>query len=133
MSLLQTMFIATEAMRAQSQRLNLVASNLANADVSSATEAGAYRAKRPVFQEVMLGAGGSTVNVSEQTISSSPEKLKYDPADPLANEQGMVWKPSVDLAAEMADMISASRAYQLNVEVANMSRSLINRALTLGQ
>lgn len=133
MSMLQTMFIATEAMRAHSQRLNLVASNLANADVSSSTEAGAYRAKRPVFQEVMLGNGGSTVRVSSQATSSAPAKIKYDPADPLANEQGMVWKPSVDLAGEMADMITASRAYQLNAEVANVSRSLINRALSLGQ
>lgn len=133
MSMLQTMFIATEAMRAHAQRLNLVASNLANADVSSSTEAGAYKAKRPIFQEVMLGAGGSTVRVSSQTTSSAQAKMKYDPADPLANEQGMVWKPSVDLAGEMADMMTAARAYQLNAEVANVSRSLINRALSLGQ
>lgn len=133
MSLLQTMFIATEAMRAHSQRLNMVASNLANADVSSSTEAGAYKAKRPVFQEVMLGSGGSTVRVSSQTVSSAQAKVKYDPADPMANELGMVWKPSVDLAGEMADMITASRAYQLNAEVANVSRSLVNRALSLGQ
>jgi flagellar basal-body rod protein FlgC len=133
MSLMQTMFIATEAMRAHSQRLNLVASNLANADVSSATELDAYKAKRPIFQEVMLGSGGSTVRVSGQTTSSAAAKLKYDPADPLANENGMVWKPSVDLAGEMADMITASRAYQLNAEVANVSRALVNRALSIGQ
>lgn len=132
MSLLQTMFIATEGMRAQGQRLNLVASNVANADVSSATQEGAYRAKRPVFQELMLPSGGSTVQVAQQ-VATGMAKLKYDPSDPLANEQGMVWKPSVDLAAEMADMISSSRAYQLNVEVANMSRSLLNRALSVGQ
>lgn len=132
MSLMQTMFIATEAMRAQGQRLNLVASNIANADVSSSSEAGAYRAKRPVFQELMLSSGASTVQVSQQTLTGMP-KLKYDPSDPLANEQGMVWKPSVDLPAELADMISSSRAYQLNVEVANMSRILLNRALSIGQ
>lgn len=132
MSLIQTMFIATEAMRAQSQRLNLVASNVANADVSSATADGAYKAKRPVFEEVLLSAGGSAVQVRE-IASSGEAKAKYDPSDPLANEQGMVWKPGVDLAAEMSDMISASRAYQLNVEVANVSRSLLNRALNIGQ
>lgn len=132
MSLIQTMFISTEAMRAQSQRLNLVASNVANADVSSSTAEGAYKPKKPVFQETPLEGGGSTVRVRE--ISSLGEaKAKYDPSDPLANEQGMVWKPGVDLAGEMTDMISASRAYQLNVEVANMSRSLLNRALTIGQ
>lgn len=132
MSLLQTMFIATEAMRAQSQRLNLVASNVANADVSSATEAGAYRAKKPVFQEVMLATGASTIRVGQQVGVGTP-KMKYDPSDPLANEQGMVWKAAVDLAGEMADMISSSRAYQLNVEVANVSRSLLTRALNIGQ
>jgi flagellar basal-body rod protein FlgC len=132
MSLIQTMQIATEAMRAQSQRLNMVASNLANADVSSATEADAYKAKRPVFEEMMVGASGSSVRVkSVATVGSA--KIKYDPSDPLANEQGIVWKPGVDLAAEMSDMISASRAYQLNVEVANVSRALINRALNIGQ
>jgi flagellar basal-body rod protein FlgC len=132
MSLTRTMFIATEAMRANSQRLNLVASNVANADASSSTEAGAYKAKRPVFEEMMLAAGGSTVRVAA-LATSGQAKLKYDPADPLANEKGMVWKPGVDLAAEMSDMISSSRAYQLNVEVANVSRALLNRALNIGQ
>lgn len=132
MSLLETMYVSTEAMRAQSLRLNMIASNLANADVSSSTETGAYKAKRPVFQEVMLGVGASTIKVSEQATSGQA-RMKYDPADPLANEQGMVWKPGVDLAGEMADMISASRAYELNVDVANMSRSLMVRALTIGQ
>lgn len=132
MSLMQTMQIATEAMRAQSQRLNMVASNLANADVSSSTEAGVYKAKRPIFEEFLLGASGSSVRVKSIATVGTP-KLKYDPADPMANEQGNVWKPGVDLAAEMADMISSSRAYQLNVEVANVSRALINRALNIGQ
>jgi flagellar basal-body rod protein FlgC len=131
MSLINTIFISTEAMRAQSQRLNMVASNLANADVSSKTDAGAYKAKRPIFEEVLTGAG-STIKVSGQASVGSP-KAKFDPSDPLANDNGMVWKSSVDLSAEMADMISASRAYQLNVEVANVSRALINRALSLGQ
>ena len=132
MSLTQTMLIATTAMQAQAQRLNLIASNVANADISSSTEAGAYKAKKAVFSEVMLGSGGSTVKISSQ-VAAGQAKMKYDPADPVSNEQGMVWKPSVDLAGEMADMISASRAYQLNVEVANVSRSLIGRVLSIGQ
>ena len=132
MSLIQTMFIATEAMRAHSQRLNLVASNVANADVSSSSEADAYKAKKAVFTEVMLGSGGSTVAVTGQAATGQA-KMKYDPADPMANDQGMVWKPGVDLAGEMADMISSSRAYQLNVEVANISRILMGRLLTVGQ
>lgn len=134
MSLLGTIGIATGAMQAQSLRLNLVASNLANAEVSAGSEAAAYHAQRPFFvakqPEQQIGFG---VKVQEVVSSKEPVRMKYDPADPLANEQGMVWKTNVDVAAEMADMISASRAYQLNAEVANMSRSLFNRALNIGQ
>ena len=133
MSLLNTMGLSTNAMRAQAIRLNAIASNIANADISSKTEDGAYKAKHALFAEAPASGGGSSVNVVSLVASTAPAKAKYDPADPQANEQGMVWKPNVDLAGEMSDMIAASRAYQLNAEIANVTRALVNRALAIGQ
>lgn len=133
MSLSQAFNISLGGMSAQALRLNLVASNIANADVSSATESGAYRSVRPFFQAVEQASGAQSVNVSQIVKSNAPAKLKYDPSDPLANAQGYVYKSNVDLAAEMADMISASRSYQLNADVAQVSKSLMDRVLSIGQ
>ena len=132
MSLINTFSVSTKAMQAQAIRLNTIASNIANADVSSASAESAYKAKKVIFQETPLQAS-STVRVLDIQQTSVPPKMKFDPSDPLANEQGMVWKPAVDLAGEMSDMISSSRAYQLNAEIANVTRALVNRALAIGQ
>lgn len=133
MSLSQAFNLSLGALSAQSLRLNLVASNIANADVSSTTEEGAYKAVKPFFEAFEQQSGASSVNVSAVIKSNAPAKLKYDPSDPLANAQGYVYKPNVDLAAEMADMISASRSYQLNADVAQVSKSLIDKVLAIGQ
>lgn len=133
MSLMGAMKISTEAMGAQALRLNMVASNLANADVSANSFESAYKAKKPLFETVSRADGSATVRVSEVQTSANPAKTHYDPSDPMADERGMVWKPNVDVAAEMADMISSSRAYELNADVANMSRALVQKAFAIGQ
>lgn len=126
--------IAGSAMNAQMLRMNTTASNLANADTVSGTEAGAYRARSPVFSTVMAdaaNAGGIDVNgISE---SQAPVPKRYEPGNPMADKDGYVFGSNVDPIEEMANMISASRAYQSNAEVFNTTKTLMLRTLQLGQ
>ena len=130
--------IAGSGMSAQSVRLNTVASNLANADSVAGDPDSVYRAKHPVFQAVLakgMGAGAdSAASVSVTGIAQSPAapEMRYDPGNPLADAQGNVWAPNVNVVEEMADMISAARSYQNNVEVLNTSRDLLLQTLKLG-
>ena len=134
--------IAGSGLSAQSVRLNTVASNLANADSVSGDPSTVYKARHPVFQAVqqkMLGAA-DTENQSESAVrvagiveSQAAPQMRYDPGNPLANAEGNVYAPNVNVIEEMTDMISASRAYQDNVEVMNTSKDLMLATLKLGQ
>jgi len=136
--------IVGSGLSAQSVRLNTVASNLANADSVSGDPNTVYRARHPVFQAVkaQVGAGGSTSAIDQASGTSVKVKgimqsnglptERYDPGNPLANENGNVYAPNVNVIEEMTDMISASRAYQDNVEVLNTSKDLMLATLKLG-
>jgi flagellar basal-body rod protein FlgC len=130
--------IAGSGMSAQSVRLNTVASNLANADSVSGDPNTVYRAKKPVFQAVLeqgmskSAQSTASVNVTGITQSQEAPEMRYDPGNPLANADGNVWAPNVNIVEEMADMISASRSYQNNVEVLNTSRDMLLNTLKLG-
>jgi len=130
--------IAGSGMSAQSVRLNTVASNLANADSVSSDPASVYRAKHPVFQAVLssgVDADPATASVKVTGIAENPAAptMRYDPGNPLANAQGYVYAPNVNVVEEMTDMISASRSYQNDVEVLNTSRDMMLATLKLGQ
>ena len=134
--------IAGSGISAQSVRLNTVASNLANADSVSGDPATVYKARHPVFQAIQqqLQGAASLENKSEATVrvagiveSQAAPQVRYDPGNPLANAQGNVYAPNVNVIEEMTDMISASRAYQDNVEVMNTSKDLMLATLKLGQ
>ncbi len=134
MSLFNIFNIAGSAMTAQSQRLNVVASNLANADSTTGPDGKPYRAKQVVFSTTpMDGQGGVGVKVAAVVEDASPMKTVYDPKHPMANEQGYVTLPNVNVVEEMVNMISSSRSYQNNVEVMNTSKSLLLKTLTIGQ
>jgi flagellar basal-body rod protein FlgC len=139
MSSFKVFDIAGSGMSAQSVRLNTVASNLANADSVSGDPNTVYRAKHPVFQAVMSGstalsaASSASVNVMGIAQSQAAPELRYDPGNPLADAQGNVYVPNVNVVEEMADMISASRSYQNNVEVLNTTRDMLLQTLKLGQ
>jgi len=136
--------IVGSGLSAQSVRLNTVASNLANADSVSGDPNTVYRARHPVFQAVkaQVGAGGTTSAIDQASGTSVKVKSimqsnalpteRYDPGNPLANENGNVYAPNVNVIEEMTDMISASRAYQDNVEVLNTSKDLMLATLKLG-
>src|SRR5687768_3963271 len=133
--------IAGSGMSAQSVRLNTVASNLANAESVSGSAETAYRAKHPVFEAVraQLAAGqagnnpSAAVQVTDIVEDSRAPEMRYQPGNPLANAEGYVFAPNVNVVEEMVDMISASRAYQNNVEVLNTSKELLLATLRLGQ
>jgi flagellar basal-body rod protein FlgC len=133
MSLFNVFEISGGAMTAQSQRLNTVASNLANADSATGPDGKPYRAKQVVFSTVpVAGAGVNGVRVSEVVEDQSPMKRIHDPKHPLADEQGYITLPNVSVVDEMVNMISASRSYQNNVEVMNTAKTLLLKTLQLG-
>lgn len=130
--------IAGSALTAQSQRMNVSASNLANADSVATPGGDPYRARQVVFQvapvpeqAVQGGVGG--VRVAAVLESTAPGRMQYEPNHPLADENGYITMPNVDAVAETVNMISASRSYQANVEVINTTKSLMARTLTIGQ
>ena len=132
--------IAGSGLSAQSVRLNTVASNLANADSVSGDPNSVYKARHPVFEAVKasLGAqpgteqGNAAVRVRGIMQNDAPPNARYEPGNPLANSEGYVYAPNVNVVEEMVDMISASRAYQNNVEVMNTSKELMLATLKLG-
>lgn len=126
--------ISGSALTAQSQRMNVAASNLANADSVTGPDGQPYRAKEVVFQ-VAAPAGQEIggVQVSGVVESSAPEKLIYQPGNPLADPQGYVRMPNVNVVEEMVNSMSASRSYQANIDVLNTAKTLMQKTLTLGQ
>jgi flagellar basal-body rod protein FlgC len=134
MSLFNIFNIAGSAMTAQSQRLNVVASNLANVDSATGPDGKPYRAKQVVFEAMpTAGQPGEGVKVAAVVEDNSPMKVVYDPKHPMADAQGYVTMPNVNPVDEMVNMISASRSYQNNVDVMNTSKNLLIKTLTLGQ
>ncbi|CAG0945150.1 Flagellar basal-body rod protein FlgC [Gammaproteobacteria bacterium] len=133
MSMLNAFNIAGSALSAQSARLNAVASNLANADSVAGPDGRPYRAKQVVFAAQPVAGGGLGVKVTGVVEDLSPPRIVHDPKNPAANEQGFVTMPNVNVVEEMVNMISASRAYQGNVEVMNTAKTLMQKTLALGQ
>lgn len=125
--------IAGSAMHAQSVRLNTVASNLANADAVAGSEAETYRARKPIFAALMHDQSGGRVQVVDVVDSAEPLRKVYEPGHPMANADGMVFYPNVNQVAEMTDMMSASRAFETNVEVLGRVKSMQQSLLKLGE
>lgn len=138
--------IAGSGMAAQSLRLNTTASNMANANSAASSEGDVYRAKKPIFQAVQLDAmsqmrramtpeneASNGVQVTGIVESQAPLDMRYEPHHPLANEEGYVMYPNVNIVEEMTDMMSASRSFQTNVDVMNAAKTMVQQVLSLGQ
>ncbi|GGX50517.1 flagellar basal body rod protein FlgC [Saccharospirillum salsuginis] len=147
MSLNNVINIAGSGMNAQSIRLNTTASNLANAQSVSSSEEDTYRARKPVF-EVLQGQFqdrdlmdpvdlehdvGEGVHVAGIIEKDDPLDIRYEPTHPMADENGYVYYPNVNVVEEMADMISASRSFTVNVEVFNTAKTMMQKTMTMGQ
>lgn len=135
MSLFRIFNVSGSGMSAQSQRLNVVASNIANADSATSATGQPYRAKQVVFEPVRLEESHAATGVQVEMVveDASEPKLMYDPKHPAADERGYVAYPNVNLAEEMVNMLSASRSYQSNVETMNAAKTMLLRTLTIGQ
>ncbi|MDR3482740.1 MAG: flagellar basal body rod protein FlgC [Burkholderiaceae bacterium] len=134
MSLFNIFNVSGSAMSAQSQRLNATASNIANADSASGPDGQVYRAKQVVFSAVPMGdAESNGVAVQQVVEDSSAPKMVYNPSHPLADANGYVAMPNVNVVEEMVNMISASRSYQTNVDTMNAAKSMLLKTLTIGQ
>ena len=141
MSLYNIFNIAGSGMSAQTTRLNIVASNLANADTVSSSSGETYRARSPVFAAAMQDAmniqngarPSAGVRVLGVVESQAPLQQEYQPSHPMANDEGYIFKPNVNTIEEMANMMSASRTYQNNVEMLNTAKQLLQQTLRIGQ
>jgi len=134
MSLFQIFNVSGSATSAQSQRLNTVASNLANADTVAGPDGQAYKARQVVFQTQLMGeVGAAGVRVSTVSEDNSPGRRVHDPKHPAADGEGYVTYSNVNPVEEMVNMISASRSYQNNIEVMNTAKTLLQKTLQLGQ
>lgn len=136
MSLFKIMDISGTGMHVQTIRLNTVASNMANVDSISSNADETYRSKQPVFQTILdqrTGEPRNGVRVKEIVESQAPLKMEYSPNHPMANEEGYIFRPNVNVVEEMANMMSASQTYQTNVEVLNTSKQLLLRTIQLGK
>lgn len=128
--------ISATGMHAQTVRLNTIASNMANVDSISSNKDETYRSKQPVFQTILEGGrheptGG--VRVKEVVENQAPSKMEYNPNHPLADDEGYIYRPNVNVVEEMANMMSASRSYETNIEVMSTSKQLLMRTIQLGK
>ena len=134
MSMFSIFSVSGSAISAQSQRLNVVASNLANVDAVAGPDGQTYKARQLIFQTTALGSDDAAgVRVNGIVESNGPGQKVLDPANPLADAQGFVTHSNVNSIEEMVNMISASRSYQNNVEVMNTAKSLLLKTLQMGQ
>lgn len=151
MSLTRIFDVAGSAMSAQSIRLNTTASNMANAQSAASSADQVYRARQPVFAAIhshmmqnnstrltdpnaILGVqAGSGVEVKGIVESDAPLQKRYEPHHPLADEEGYVLYPNVNVVEEMANMISASRSFEMNVDVMDAAKTMVQQVLTIGQ
>lgn len=137
MSLFNVFDVSGTALHAQTLRLNTTASNMANANTVSSSIDRTYRARHPVFapmlddlEQQQQGVGVKVLGIVE---SSAPIKREFNPNHPLADEEGFISLPNVNIAEEMANMISASRSYQSNIEMMNSAKQMMLRTISLGQ
>ncbi|MCK6431780.1 MAG: flagellar basal body rod protein FlgC [Burkholderiaceae bacterium] len=134
MSMFNIFDVSGSAVSAQSQRLNTVASNLANVDTVAGPDGQAYKARQVVFQTTLMGeVGAAGVRVTNVVEDNTPGRRVHDPKHPAADGQGYVTYSNVNPVEEMVNMISASRSYQNNIEVMNTAKTLLLKTLQLGQ
>jgi flagellar basal-body rod protein FlgC len=134
MSMLNIFNVAGSAVSAQSQRLNAVATNLANADTVAGPDGQSFKARQVMFETVKMGdMGAAGVKVSQITEDQTPGRRVHDPKHPQADADGYVTYSNVNAVEEMVNMISASRSYQNNVEVMNTAKTLLLKTLQMGQ
>ena len=139
--MLEILKTAGSALTAQRLRMDVISSNLANAEATSTPEGGPYKRERVVFGPVLRdsfnkvtgGAASGGVEVKGIVQDQDEPRMVFDPTHPDADEDGFVAYPNVDMVTEMTDMLSASRSYEANITVVNVAKSMAQRALDIGR
>tara|TARA_R110001592_G_scaffold363398_2_gene687989 strand:+ start:56779 stop:57192 length:414 start_codon:yes stop_codon:yes gene_type:complete len=137
MSIFNVFNVSGSALAAQSVRLSTISSNLANAEVVSGSAEEVYQARYPVFAATLSSAVNAEeargVRVDRIVQSAEPARREFSPEHPMADEAGFIYYANVNTVEEMANMISASRSYQSNIEAMNTAKHLILQTLNLGR
>src|SRR5665647_3924625 len=143
MSLLSTMDVSSSGLSCEKVRMEIIAQNIANIETTKTADGGPYRRKVVAFKETLQnqlngtnnpgGFTGAGVQVSQIVADNAAPLMVYDPQNPDANKDGYIAKPNINLANEIVDAISASRAYEANVTVLNATKSMASKALTIGR
>ena len=143
MDFFTAMEVSASGLSAERTRMNVAASNLANAQTTQTAEGGPYKRKSVVLSSVELAGAGaqrtpgtpvaSGVAVSQIAQDSSPPRMEYDPGHPQADAQGYVAYPNVNPVEEMVDMITASRAYEAGVTAMSTAVSMAQSAIGIGK
>ena len=139
MSLFDVMDVASTSLTAQTVRLHTIAENMANANTVSSSPEATYRAKAPIFKAILEGqvdpleASKLGVEIDSVVEIGGPARQEFNPAHPLADENGYIYRPDIDAATEMSQMMQASRSFQNSVEAINTAKQLALRTLTLGK
>ncbi len=136
MSMFPTLDISATGMHVQTVRLNTIASNMANVDSISSNSDETYRSKQPVFKTIMneeTGRPQGGVMIDDIVESEAPAIMEYSPNHPMADEDGYIYRPNVNVVEEMANMMDASRTYETNIEVMNTTKQLLLKTIQLGQ
>lgn len=133
--------IAGSGLKAQNMRMNLIASNIANADSVSSSQGEVYKSRQPVFKTMMQNQGsqvgrnnaGTGVEMVAVVESKAPVFPEYSPNHPMANEDGYIFRSNVNTVEEMANMISAQRSFQNNIDVIKSSNRMMTSIINLGK
>ena len=136
MSMFPGLDISATGMHVQTIRLNTIASNMANVDSISSNAGETYRSKQPVFKTIMdneTGRPSGGVKIDQIVESQAPLKMEYDPSHPMANKEGYIFRPNVNVVEEMANMLDASRTYDTNIQVMNTAKQLLLKTIQLGK
>ncbi len=139
MSFIPGINITSSALDAQRTRLDIIAQNIANAQTTRTPDGGPYKRQMVSFETEMLRRSDGSpsplqgVQVASITSDPTPGQRIYDPQNPDADAQGMVTMPNVNLAYEMVDLITATRAYEANLAVAKDSREMAQQTLRIGE
>jgi flagellar basal-body rod protein FlgC len=129
MSFFNIIDVASTGLSAQRIRINVIASNMANANTTRGEEGGAYRKKNVIFEQVLKGEHKGGVRVREILPDTKPPMLRYEPAHPDANEEGYVAYPNINPVEELVNMLEASRSYEANVTMVNTAKQLAQSAI----
>ncbi|KAF0195879.1 MAG: flagellar basal-body rod protein FlgC [Bacillota bacterium] len=147
MKVFASMAISASALSAEKLRIDTISQNVANINTTRTPEGGPYQRRRVVFSEMLQesklnrfvrlpsrgGTDGAGVQVSAVIRDEAPARMVHDPSHPDADEDGYVAMPNIDVVNEMVDLITASRAYETNVQVLNVTKSLAMKALEIGR